>query len=101
MWIVAFGEMCSRKIGPSVLAVIRGTWNERFSPPRSTSETTFILCSKPRAPFFCLPALPQKVSSTSTTPPPEPSKPPPSGFMASRMRCVMNHADLYVTPSMR
>lgn len=36
-----------------------GKWNERFSPLRSTSVTTFILWWKLRAPLACLPTLPQ------------------------------------------
>ena len=66
----------------------------RISPPRSTSATTgcFFGTGLPLWTFLALP--PTKVSSLSTILPSPPSGPAvqvtPS--MASRMRCIMNHA---------
>src|SRR5579863_10641912 len=76
---------------------------ERSEPPRSTRVST---SRSGRACFGVVLRvfgdLERNVSSASTVLPGPPCGPASlPGAIASRMRCVMNHAVLYVTPSVR
>src|SRR5438477_9693318 len=87
-------------LGRNVLALTLATRKERTLPSRSTNDSTAAFFGTW---FLRLAALPPtNVSSISTTLflPPKPPNTLPSRI-ASRMRWVRNHVDLYDMPSMR